>query len=237
MRRCILLLFFSLLILCISPAILAGIAVSPVLLVLDGDHRSGDFSVINQDPQKIAYVAITVNQAQKPDTPQTKAAPLNDPRKTGLLISPAKLALPPGGTRTVRVSLMRPPQEHEQRYMLTVAPQEGELTMVKSNSGEDIRAAVHMIVAYGVQIVVPPIHTNTKLLLTRSGREITATNQGNTIITLHGSQQCASPNQCEKFEGRYELAPGTTQKITVPKALPATFLQRVFNSSELVESN
>jgi P pilus assembly chaperone PapD len=238
MRHRILTLFLPFFIFCISPPVLGAIAVSPVILVFDEDHRSQDFSVINQDPQKIAYVAITMQQAKKADASQPKTTLLNDPRKTGLLISPAKLALPPGGSRRVRVSLTRPPQEQEQRYMLAVTPQEGELTMLKSSSEEkDIRTAIHVIIAYGVQIIVPPINPHTKLSLTRNGREITATNQGNTVVVLHGKQQCATPDKCENLDGRYELAPGTTQKITVPKALPATFVQRTYDNSEQIVAN
>jgi P pilus assembly chaperone PapD len=225
-----------LLLLSVSIPVLAGIAVSPVQLILDQDHKSRDFSVFNQDPKKIAYVSISIEQADKSATSSTRKV-LNDPRKTGLLISPTKLALPPGGSRTVRISLIRHLQAQEQRYMLVVAPQEGELTMAKSPSDENLRAAIHVIVAYGIEVMVAPLHPNTKLSLSRTGREITASNQGNTIVVLYGKQQCASPNQCEKFEGRYEIAPGTTQKIIVPKALPATFRQRVFEDIELVESN
>lgn len=235
-RRILRLFILPLLLLSISIPVLAGIAVSPVQLMLDQDHKSRDFSVFNQDPKKIAYVSISIEQAEKPGASSTKKV-LNDPRQTGLLISPAKLALPPGGFRTVRVSLIRPPQVQEQRYMLIVTPQEGALTMAKSPSNENLRAAIHVIVAYGIEVIVAPLHPNTKLSLTRTGREITASNQGNTIVILYGKQQCASPNQCEKFEGRYEIAPGTTQKIIVPKALPATFRQRVFEDTELVESN
>jgi P pilus assembly chaperone PapD len=92
------------------------------------------------------------NAKKAPQTPLT-------PQQSGLLVSPTKLVLPPGAKRLIRVQLLQPPGAVERRYTILVKPVEGDPISLKS-SRDDVRAAVRVVVAYGVVVIIPPASAN-----------------------------------------------------------------------------
>lgn len=229
--------FFPLIVLFTTVSASAGIAVVPTILIFAPNQLKHDFTVSNADTAKIAYVAIQVERVENFGTPQEKAVPIDNPQKSGILVSPTKLALPPGGSRLVRVNLTQPLGEQEQRYLLHVTPKEGELIMANSPSDNTIRTGLHVIIAYDVQVLVPPMRPNTKLSLTRNGQQITARNQGNTIISLFNGKQCSTLENCQKISGLHKLAPGSETTFTVPNAMPVMFSQSALGQITPVQSN
>jgi len=148
----------------------AGIHPIPMTLTFNGE-TSQDFRVVNEDRKKPAYVNLQVEaykapdktpaksdakKADSPKAPPRQEATVLDPRQSGILISPTKLVLPPGGTRLVRVRLIQPPGDVERRYVVRVAPVDGEL-IAAGGASKDVRAGVRVIIAYGVVVIVAPL--------------------------------------------------------------------------------
>lgn len=134
----------------------AGVHPFPMILRFY-DDQSLDFKVSNDDTDHVAYVSMQVEPYQEPGKKEQPAnqkpvKPL-DPRESGLLISPTKLVLPPGGSRLVRVRLIQPPGPIVRRYIVRVTPEESEVLNTTTDK-EAIRAGVRVVIAYGVGVIV-----------------------------------------------------------------------------------
>jgi P pilus assembly chaperone PapD len=149
--------FFTLF-LCIflSSAATAGINVSPAIIKFDKGKIKQDFRVFNNSGEDTAYVQIKVETIENIGTPEEKSVPTPNPSESGILVSPTKLALGPKANRVIRVRLTKPPSNVERRYRLVVTPVEGKAIPVKTAEGEEISAAVRVVIGYAVLAIVPP---------------------------------------------------------------------------------
>ena len=85
-----------------SLQVFAGISLSNVIFHFEDDgKRSQDVVVYNRGTE-VAYVRVEPSIIHNPGTDQEKREIYRDPKAAGLLVTPQKLVVPPGGRKLVR---------------------------------------------------------------------------------------------------------------------------------------
>lgn len=211
--------------LALIPAAFASIGVEPVIVSLSVKSLRDDVRVVNNG-KKIVYVQVSTSRIENPGTKNRKAIPIKNPRESGLLVSPQKLAIPPGQFRLVRIVAIKPNITSDKIFQITFMPIVGKIKQ-PSNVYNETRMALKFVVGYGVIVLVRPAQLNPKITLSRQGRSVTAKNEGNTTIYLSGGQQCLTIGQCEPLKNLAKrLYPGNTWSFALPKASPVYFFGR-----------
>lgn len=170
-----------------------------------------DVAVSNQGTDT-AYVQVEVLKVTNPGTEQEQRIPVTDQEEISFVASPAKLAIPGGGRKLVRlVNLDQGSQE--QVYRINFTPV---LPPLQEN---DAGMAVRVVVAYQVLALIHPDNPVEKLLVKREGRTLTFVNEGNSYALVADISQC-QPNgeECKTDLGAKRLYAGNRFTVELPYA-------------------
>jgi P pilus assembly chaperone PapD len=167
------------------------------------------------------YVSIEPNMILAPGTPQEDRVPITDPRQAGLLVTPNKMIVPPGGTKVLRlVDLGGFPRERV--YRIVVKP--------VAAGVESSQSGLKIMLGYEILAIAYPSNPSSMLDVTREGRVLRMKNPGNTNILLREGYQCERANQpveeCDSLPGK-RLYPGNEWEISLPRDLPVTYYHSV----------
>jgi len=164
------------------------------------------------------YIKVEPKIVKQPGTDQQIREPYNDPTKSGLLVSPNKLVIPPGGRKLVRFVNLRPNTTEEQVYRVGISPVVGDL--VEGQSG------VKILIGYEVLVLVHAINGASELVHMRSGKTLEIENKGNRNVLLREGIQCPNEEEnednCDHIPGK-RLYPGNKWKVELPNDMPVKF--------------
>ena len=171
-----------------------------------------DIEVENPSNSENLYIEITPSIVAEPGTETEHRLTINDPRESGLLVTPNKLVVPPGGRKLVRVVSLQPLGEKERVYRVTFKPVIGDL--------ETEQIGVKILVGYEVLVLMQPATPEPNLIAKRSGKSIFFENKGNTNILLREGKQCPDgasndSESCQRLTGR-RLYPGNSWTLELP---------------------
>lgn len=170
-----------------------------------------DIEVENPGTENL-YIEITPAVVEHPGTESEQRVAINDPRESGLLVTPNKLVIPPGGRKLVRLVSLQPLGEKERVYRVTFKPVVGDL--------EAEQIGVKILVGYEVLVLMQPATPEPNLLATRNGTSLAFENKGNTNILLREGKQCPAgaaddSENCKRLNGK-RLYPGNSWSVELP---------------------
>lgn len=159
----------------------------------DGAPRQHDVEIISQskETQYIATETYTVENASEPNEKRTM---VSDPQKSGLLITPNKMVLPPGARKIMRFLVLHPETDKDQIYRVVVKP------VIQGVDENKQRMALKVLVGYEAIVIVRAKSGKVDLVGERKGNALTLTNRGTTNANLQSGQQCdSSGNECKEL--------------------------------------
>jgi len=196
----------------------AELVLSQLIVELQpGKQMRDDLEMWNNSPERV-YVALEPREIVDPSLPTQRERREPDPEKLGLLVSPGRAILEPGGRRLVRLATLLPGSDREHVYRVTVKPVVGGIDA--SDTG------LKILVGYDVLVLVRPERPVAGVTATRNGRKLTFTNNGNVSVELMSGKQCdGSRGRCTDLPGK-RLYAGGSWTVELGSEGPAEYVLR-----------
>jgi len=202
-----------------------------IIVFEPGQPARKDVTVSNTGEQPL-YLKVTPFAIEQAGTSRQTRRKIVDPRKAGLLITPNKLVIPPGGRKRIRFVNLDPARSEEGVFRVTIEPVAGELQA--SASG------VKVMVGYEVLVLAQPHNPRPDIRATRDGNRLVLHNRGNTDVYLFRGKQCRSSEgateSCTELRDR-RLYPGNEWVLELPHDGPVEFHLAIGNKNTLKTFN
>lgn len=179
----------------------------------DGKTRRSDIEVTNGGKAPI-YVSVKPAEIVQPGLEGQKRRQHRDPKEMGMLVSPSRLVLEPGQSKTIRLSLLDRPQDRDRIYRVKIAPAVGRTVAMKTG--------LRVVVGYDVLVIVRPENAKAEIVGERNGRKLTLRNTGNTNALLVSGKQCDKAGKCIDLPTT-RLYAGVTWTVDLPRDAPAEY--------------
>ncbi|HIE00145.1 MAG TPA: hypothetical protein EYP59_07625 [Thiotrichaceae bacterium] len=164
------------------------------------------------------YIKVTPYSILNPGTDKQSREKITNPKKSGLLVSPSKLVVPPNGRKLVRILNLDPKRHQHGVYRISVEPVAGKLVGGKTG--------LKLLIGYELLVLAQSNNPEPKLVAKRNGTNLKLSNEGNTDIYLIQGKQC--PSQSTNVEdctllrsGR--LYPGNKWTVSLPHDKPVEY--------------
>ena len=190
-----------------------------------GDSARQDVEITNAGAEPL-YVQIEPHVVLNPGTEDEERVLIKNPREHGLLVTPSRMVLAPGTTKSMRIVKLPladdPGQEKERIYRISARPVVGDVSSAQSG--------VKVLIGYEVLAIVYPAKPSPNLVVERDGLKLTAENLGNTNVLLQEGFQCETPDQpleeCTSIRGK-RMYPGLKWSLDLEHDLPVRYFQSV----------
>jgi P pilus assembly chaperone PapD len=201
--------FCASMILMLGTATQADMSLDRSILVFDaGSQPRQDVEITNSSAENL-YLETEILLVSQPGTEQETREQILDPDAIDLLVTPARLIVPPGARRLLRVVHLGEPPEVDRIYRVNVRPVVGPV--------EADATAVKVIVAYQLLIIVRPPNPEPDLRWSREGRQIAFQNRGNSNILLFNGVQCPPDGgDCIELNTARRLYAGNDWTLELP---------------------
>ena len=190
----------------------ANVMVYPMSLTMNDVNLSKNQFKVYSKSDKVQYLNIYTKQVLNPATPQEKEVPVSILSGTGIIASPQKIILPPGGEHAVRLRTLSSPSK-EQLYRVYVEP-------VAADSDEDQvvtkeGGSVGISLTWGVLVYSKPQTPEVELSIDIKNKIIE--NKGNIHTWIKDISMCSgtTPDTCKKIMIGKSVFPGFS--LQMPK--------------------
>ena len=164
-----------------------------ILDFADKAPRARDIEIISK-AKDTQYIATETYLVENPGLADEKRTLKTDPTKSGLMITPNKLALAGEARKLMRFLLLAQQAEKDIIYRVTVKP------VIQGIGETKQKLALKVLVGYEVLVIVRPKDAKVDLVAERKGNSLTLINQGNTNAYLQSGEQCnATGGDCQKL--------------------------------------
>ncbi len=200
--------------LCLSYNAAAQMLISnPVVHFDPGSPKSQDVEVINTG-KDILYAQINIFRVPNPDNTKEREA-ITDPRDAGLLVTPNRLIVPPGGRKLLRLMVRTPASKEDLVYRVRVEPKVGGLETEQQEERKQL--GIKILVGYELLVIVRPPDAKPNIEIVRTGNVLSFSNQGNTNVAIRKIVQCnADKSDCEEIQGK-RLYAGSVWEVELPR--------------------
>jgi P pilus assembly chaperone PapD len=180
--------------------------------------------VIRNDSKDRYYITVKAFEITGAGTEQEARLEIPDPEKLGLLVTPNRLVLDPGSSRSIRVVSLNQDLKQERVYRVLITPQVGELNTATKKADDEQALAIKMLAAYDVLVLAKPDNAAPDIQITRSPTEVVMLNAGNSNVLLSGgrvcpdkklSDACAAIKTTRLYAGTSLRIPVTSDKNTI----------------------
>jgi prepilin-type processing-associated H-X9-DG protein len=145
--------------------------------------------VIRNDSADRYYISVQTYEVTDPGTPQEDRRQIADPEALGLLVTPNRLILEPGATRSIRVVSLNTNLTQDRIYRVLIRPEVGTIRTDAAPTDErDV--AIKLLAAYDVLVVARPPRANARITSRREADRIVISNSGNTNALLFDGHVC-----------------------------------------------
>jgi len=201
-------LLISLLAAMVSPAT-AGIYLDRIIIEFDPDGLPReDIVVINDSNAENAYVDVEIIEVRNPGMPEEQRVAITNPQESGLLVTPAKMVIPPSGRQQVRLVNLAGTGDVDKVYRINFKPVLPPLASEES--------VVRIVVAYQALVLIPPENPSAVVNFERDGTSLVMRNVGNSYVRLEDGRYCESENaNCADLQGT-RLYAGNTFQVALP---------------------
>ena len=218
---------------------LAAIKVSTLRVdFIPTDKQFQDVFIENAG-DKVEYVDISLfkrlNPAKQPEQIETNAG--QDPKKFGMVVTPNKMAINPGQMKRVRLLNFNHGNTTDIVYGLRILPVEAPVQRAEDAGDVHAAAQVQMVSSFVIGVYVLPANANVNLSLTRSGKDLSIENKGNTNALLDEGKQCTADAKpvCDDLEP-VRIYGGELVHVSLPKDLPASYQATYLNTTKTFTS-
>ena len=157
------------------PAIANMVLSNAIVHFEPGAPARQDVEITNVGAEPM-YVQIEPKVVLQPGTDAEHREPITDPREHGLLVTPNRLVIAPGASRSIRLVNMQPQAESERIFRITAKPVAGEF--------EAKTSGLKVLIGYEVLAIAYPAQPQPKLVVERTGKSLLVRNTGNTNVFL-----------------------------------------------------
>jgi P pilus assembly chaperone PapD len=191
-------------------AALAGIDVSPTIVILETRATQEAVITVTNTGDKITYVTTQPREVMARGETDEKLRVDPDPTSLGLLATPARLVLERGERRGVRVVALSPPGQDDRVWRVKVAPVAGRLKAGQSG--------VAFLIGYDALIIQRAADPVVTVTGTRAGKALTLRNTGNSFGMISEVKHCPNANQaeCVKLPETKRLYAGQQWSVNLP---------------------
>lgn len=215
--------FKSVILFLFASAIAAGASAQLAIdkLWIDFDQQSetrGDLLLANESEERY-YISVEPFEIINPGTEEEERVSYADPEELGLLVTPNRLILDPGQSRSLRVIRISGDMSRDRVYRIRIEPKVGE---IRAEGIESERAMVlKILTAYEVLVTSRPLNPSYKLDSSRTEEAILLSNDGNSNALIYdaylcpqGSEPAPDDETCNKVSTR-RLHPGNQWEIPI----------------------
>ena len=171
-----------------------------------------DVRLQNSSSTETLYINVDVIEVRNPGEDNELRQVAVNPMEVGLLASPNRLILPPGGQQFVRLVSLLPAEENDRIYRVDFSPVVGELEATES--------AVRMMVAYEALVIVRPDSMNKEIEAERIENTVKFRNEGNTNVFVDRIEYCQPSDDLDEDDCEYivgnRLYSGNTWEVELP---------------------
>lgn len=196
----------------------ANMVVSNSIIHFGPDQPGREDVEIENPTSEPMYIQVAPSVVRNPGTDAETREPITNPRQAGLLVSPNKLVIPPGGRKLVRFVNLNPMASEEQVYRVAITP-----VVDKVSANE---TGVKILIGYEVLVLTQPVNARPGLVAERRGKTLSFRNEGNTNVLLREGYQCPpdteDKEQCEPLSGK-RIYPGNQWSIDLPLDRPVEY--------------
>jgi P pilus assembly chaperone PapD len=181
----------ALLMLVSLPARAEFIVSEMILDFKENEPRARDIEIISKD-KEVQYIATETYLVVNPGSPNEKRTLMKDPTKSGLMITPNKIALSPDARKLMRFLLLAEQGAKDTIYRVAVKP------VIQGINEDKKKVALKVLVGYELLVIVRPKNAKVDLVAERKGNSLVLTNNGNTNAYLQSGEQCdATGGNCK----------------------------------------
>ncbi len=167
-----------------------------------------DVEITNTGSENL-YLETEILRVSQPGTDAETRERVLDPDAIDLLVTPARLIVPPGARRLLRVVNLGEPADVDRIYRINVRPVVGPL--------EAETTAVKVVIAYQLLVILRPVDPRPELAWERNGRQITFSNTGNSNVLLFNGVQCPpAGGDCVELNRAQRLYAGNSWTLELP---------------------
>lgn len=153
-----------------------------------GAQPRADVVIRNESADRY-YISVSPVEVADPGAENESRTDESDPEKLGLLVSPNRLVIDPGGMRSLRIVSLNNALTSDRVYRVKVVPQVGEIQAADPGAGNR-GVSVKLLTAYDLLVTVRPAKAKSELTATRTPTGLTIRNSGNTNTLLFEGQSC-----------------------------------------------
>jgi P pilus assembly chaperone PapD len=173
-------------------------AVSPAHAQLAIDRLWVDFEpgapnradvVIRNESKDRYYITVNPVEITNPGADDESRTQIADPEKLGLLVSPNRLIVEPGGLRSIRVVSLNEGLKADRVYRIKVTPQVGAIDAAPVD-GTNRGVSLKLLTAYDLLVTARPAKPSAGITGVRSGDTLTLHNNGNSNALLFEGRAC-----------------------------------------------
>lgn len=193
----------------------------------DNTPRAHDVEIISKSTDT-QYIATETYVVEHPSEPGEKRKLYTDPIKSGLMVTPNKMVLPPQTRKLMRFLVIKAQGDTDQIYRVVVKP------VIQGIDEHKKRVALKILVGYEALVIVRPKDAKIDLTGERKGNTLTLTNKGNTNAYLQSGQQCDELGDKCKDINVTRVYAGKSWTVTLPY-LNGQVKYRVWDGTKLTD--
>lgn len=195
-----------------------AMSINRAVITFTPDDSPREDVVVSNPDEEALYIDVQVLDVLKPGTDEEERNVVKDPESIGLIATPRRLRVPPGGERLVRLVNLNGHADRERVYRVNLKPMSGPV--------ESEQMGVRVLVGYQLLVFVEPREADVDLKAERDGKELMLHNRGNVNVRLHQGEQCppepVQDDECREVSG-LRLYPGNREVLELPREGPVTF--------------
>jgi P pilus assembly chaperone PapD len=213
---------------CLALALIAGLDASAQLAIdklwIDFENPSdtrGDLLLVNESQDRY-YIDVTSFEIVNPGTEEEERVTYADPEELGLLVTPNRMILDPGQSRSLRVIRIPGDMSSDRVYRVRIEPKLGDISAEGFESERTM--VIKLLTAYEVLVTSRPRNAAADIAPVREDGAIKLTNSGNTNALIYDVYLCEAgiePDEegtnCNKVSTR-RLHPGNEWTIPTETA-------------------
>lgn len=201
----------------------AEIYVSRVIVEFKPDEPARQDVQVRNAGEEPAYVTVEVREVLNPGAENEERVLVKNPEDISLLATPAKMVIPPGGGKLLRLANVGDGKS-ERVYRVKVKP------VLPPLQEKQAGALLRVVVAYEILVFVYPDDPVEKFEISRTGSMLKITNQGNTNLFFGDGEQCSDGADCVELPSQ-RVYPGISWETELPADQPVSYVLTSFKGS------
>lgn len=189
-----------------APQASAQLAINQLWVDLESGTAARADLVIRNESEDRYYISVQASEIMSPGTEQEARVEIADPEQLGLLVTPSRLIMEPGATRSIRVVSLNQDTDRDRVYRVLIRPEVGAILAPEAPAGET-GVAIKLLASYDVLVIARPPQGEARVEMTRSASEAVLRNTGNSNTLLLDGRICPAGVSAQSQDDRCRALP------------------------------